>query len=117
MSRPPRTRHTRPGCSSGGSDGNDTRRASVLATLYFAPACTATLRELLRDMENVLDKPMSAERMRRDLAWLAQAGLVRVASDTAQITERGRDVARHTAPWPAQGSSDPSDDRTDQAKG
>lgn len=107
MTRRQRTRAAPPGGAAGTADARAARRASVLATLYFAPAATATLRELVRDMERVHSTAVSAERMRCDLAWLAQAGLVRLAEDTAQITERGRDVARRAAPWPAQTRHEP----------
>lgn len=78
----------------------DARRRSLLATLMFATAGTATVRELVREMELVHNLPVSGDLVRGDLTWLHEQSLARLADDTAQITERGRDVARRTAPWP-----------------
>lgn len=80
----------------------DTRRRSLLATLVFAAAATATVRELMRELELVHNIAASADQVRGDLTWLQEQGFVRFAADTAQITERGRDVARNAAPWPGQ---------------
>jgi len=84
------------------TDAAASRRRSLLATLLFAPAATATVRELLRDMEVVHNIPASADLLRGDLSWLREQGLVQYVADTAQITERGRDVARRAAPWPGE---------------
>lgn len=79
----------------------DARRRSLLATLMFASAGTATVRELVREMELVHNLPVSGDLVRGDLTWLHEQGLARYGmDDAAQITERGRDVARRTAPWP-----------------
>ena len=78
----------------------ESRRQSLLATLFFAPHSTATVRELARDMESVHSIATSADQVRGDLTWLAEQNFLRVRDDTAQITERGRDVARGNAPWP-----------------
>lgn len=80
----------------------DARRRSLLATLFFAPQGTATVRELVREMDVVHNIAASTDQIRADLSWLQDVDLVRFASDVAQITERGRDVARHAAPWPGQ---------------
>lgn len=80
----------------------DARRRSLLATLYFAPEATGSVRYLVREMETVHSIAISADRARGDLSWLAEQGFVRLVGDTAQITERGRDVARRSAPWPGE---------------
>lgn len=79
-----------------------TRRRSLLATLLFATAATATVRALLQEMELVHNIATSADQVRGDLTWLREQGLVQYTADTAQITERGRDVARRAAPWPGE---------------
>lgn len=76
------------------------RRRSLLASLLFAPAGTATVGLLRHDMETVHNTATSADQVRGDLTWLREQGLAQFASDTAQITERGRDVARGAAAWP-----------------
>ncbi|MEY2875971.1 MAG: hypothetical protein RLZZ373_3342 [Pseudomonadota bacterium] len=78
------------------------RRGSVLASLYFAPMSQATVRDLQRDLEQVHNVAASRDAVRADLSWLQEVGMVKVLDDTAQITERGRDVARNTAPWPGE---------------
>lgn len=80
----------------------NTRRRSLLATLFFAADCTATVRELVREMELVHNTATSADQVRGDLSWLQEQGFVRLVQDTAQMTERGRDVVRRSAPWPGE---------------
>ena len=78
------------------------RRASTLASVFFAPMGQATVRDLQRELEAVHNIAASRDAVRADLSWLQEQGLVRLLDDTAQITERGRDVARNTAPWPGE---------------
>ena len=80
----------------------DSRRRSLLATLFFAEGSTATVHQLVREMELVHNTATSADQVRGDLTWLQEQGFARLAQDTAQITERGRDVARRAAPWPGE---------------
>lgn len=80
----------------------EARRRSLLATLYFAPMGAATVRALVREMETVHSTLTSGDQVRGDLSWLQEQDLCRVVDDMAQITERGRDVARHAAPWPGE---------------
>lgn len=80
----------------------ETRRRSLLASLFFSPAVTSTVRDLARELELVHNMATSADQVRGDLSWLQEQGFVRLVQDTAQITERGRDVARNAAPWPGQ---------------
>lgn len=76
------------------------RRASLLATLYFEPAGTARVTVLVRQMELVHGLVVSADLVRADLSWLAEMELVRCHDDSAQVTERGRDVATGRAKFP-----------------
>lgn len=78
------------------------RRASLLATLWFAPASTATVQHLRSELAAVHNILASADQVRGDLTWLQEQGFVRLAQDTAQTTERGADVARGAAPWPGE---------------
>ena len=78
------------------------RRSSVLASIFFAAMGQTTVRDLQRELETVHNIAASRDAVRADLTWLQDVGLVRVLDDTAQITERGRDVARNTAPWPGE---------------
>jgi len=71
----------------------DDRRRALLVTVAVADASTATLTYLAREMDLVHNMPVSRDLCHGDLLWLH--GL-----DLAQITERGRDVARRAAPWP-----------------
>lgn len=80
----------------------DSRRRSLLASLFFAGASTSTVRDLAREMELTHNLATSTDQVRGDLSWLQEQGFVRLVQDTAQITERGRDVARSAAPWPGQ---------------
>lgn len=82
------------------ADATRHRRACLLKTLLFAPARTATVGNLKREMADVHGLAVSADAVRADLSWLAELGLARLADDAAQITERGSDVAVGRAPWP-----------------
>jgi len=80
---------------------HDERRRALLKTLLFAPERTATVHWLRREMADVHGLAVSAERVRADLAWLRERGLVRSSEDAAaQITERGRDLVFGCEPWP-----------------
>lgn len=78
------------------------RRKSLLVTLTYADHGAATVREMRREMELVHNLAVSADLVRGDFAWLAEQGLVRYRPqhDSAQVTERGQDVARGAAVWP-----------------
>jgi hypothetical protein len=73
------------------------RRRSLLATLYFEPACTARVRQLVLQMELVHNLAVSGDLVRADLCWLQEVGLVQLNGDTAQLTERGSDTAQGRA--------------------
>lgn len=78
----------------------DDRRRALLVTVAVADASTATLTYLAREMDLVHNMPVSRDLCHGDLLWLHEQGLIRYGLDLAQITERGRDVARRAAPWP-----------------
>ena len=80
----------------------EARRRSLLSSIFFASASTATVRELHRDLEWVHNMAASVDQVRGDLSWLQEQGFVKFVADTAQITERGRDIARNAAPWPGE---------------
>lgn len=79
------------------------RRRSLLATLYFEPACTARVRQLVLQMELVHNLALSSDLVRADLCWLQEVGLVQLKGDTGQLTERGCDVAQSRASFPGAG--------------
>ena len=68
------------------------RRQAVLSTLLFATGQTATARDLRDTVENVHGITATVDRIRSDLAWLQDIGMVRLAGDAATITEEGREV-------------------------
>jgi hypothetical protein len=74
------------------------RRNAILSTLSFEPL--ATVSRLRHDLETVHGIAASADRVRADLDFLADVGLVRVDGDAARCTERGMDVARLRANFP-----------------
>lgn len=76
------------------------RRHSLLATLYFEPHGSARVSVLVRQMETVHNLAVSADLVRADLMWLEEVDLVRSKDDSAQVTERGRDVAQGRAKFP-----------------
>ena len=76
------------------------RRHSLLATLYFEPTSTARVGTLVRQMELIHNLVVSADLVRADLSWLAEMELLRYTDDTAQMLERGPDVAAGRAGFP-----------------
>jgi hypothetical protein len=76
------------------------RRRCLLLSLWAAEYSTSPLHELQRELRVTHNIIASADLVRGDLAWLAEQGWVKVKSDVAQLTERGRDVAVGAAPWP-----------------
>lgn len=80
--------------------GNDKKRCnSLLVTLLFAGGA-GQARVLRDELETVHGVVATLDRVRADLAWLADVGLVQKINDTVALTEEGRDVAsgRRTLP-------------------
>lgn len=72
----------------------DKKRAnSLLVTLLFAGGASQA-RLLREELENVHGVVATLDRVRADLAWLADVGLVQKVNDTVALTEEGRDVAQ-----------------------
>lgn len=69
------------------------RATSLLATLLFRNG-TCNPRDLRKDMEQVHGIVATLDRVRADLAWLDDVGLVEFKSDIdiAMLNEEGRDV-------------------------
>ena len=68
------------------------RRQGILSLLYFAPGQSMTARRLRDELEAVHGQVATVDRVRADLIWLADVGLVVGSGDAAMLTERGRDV-------------------------
>lgn len=79
-----------------------TRRRCLLLTLWAADDSTAHVHALVRQMYLIHNLTLSNDQVRGDLSWLQEQGLVRFKADTAQLTERGGDVALKAAPWPGE---------------
>lgn len=72
---------------------NDKKRAnSLLVTLYFAGG-TGQARKLREELESVHGVLATLDRVRMDLCWLADVGLLLRTGDTVMLTEEGREVA------------------------
>ncbi|MCV2359646.1 ArsR family transcriptional regulator [Paucibacter sp. TC2R-5] len=78
------------------------RRRHVLATLWFAPASTANVQWLQRELLTLSSINASADQVRGDLTWLQEQGFVQFSQDMAKTTERGADVVRGAAAWPGE---------------
>lgn len=78
------------------------RRQAVLSTLMFSSGQTATARELRDTLENVHGYVATVDRVRADLAWLADIGMIRAAGDAATLTEEGREVVLGRRALPGQ---------------
>lgn len=79
-----------------------TRRRAIIALLFFAAGQTLTARALRDQLEAVHGQVATVDKIRADLLWLADVGLISHASDTASLTERGRDVAMNRAIMPGE---------------
>ena len=80
---------------------NDKRRKSILTSLFFRDGGAATLYSLKEELMRVHNLPASTDLVNADLYWLDEIGLIRYAGTTAKITERGADVVKENAAWPA----------------
>ncbi|GHU10875.1 hypothetical protein FACS1894185_3150 [Betaproteobacteria bacterium] len=78
------------------------RRQAILALLTFAAAQTMSARELRTELENVHGQVVTVDRVRSDLIWMADVGVVRVlqGGDAASITERGKEIVLGRAALP-----------------
>ncbi len=72
------------------TEADKRRRNSLLASLAFDEG-SSTARRLRADLENVHNIPATLDRVRADLAWLADVGAVRVDGDLAMLTAEGRE--------------------------
>ena len=78
-------------------------RISILALLTAFSDGTACSEDVLLDALNAAQsRPMgiSADRLRTELAWLSEQGLVLHENGAALLTERGRDVAEERTTVP-----------------
>lgn len=79
-----------------------TRRRGIIALLFFAPGQTLTANTLRDDLENVHGQVATVDKVRADLLWLADVGLLQAAGDAATITQRGREVVLDRAAMPGE---------------
>jgi len=79
-----------------------TRRRAILSQLFFASGQTLTARALRDELENVHGQVATVDKVRADLLWLADVGVVQHAGDAASLTERGRDVVMDRAMMPGE---------------
>lgn len=82
------------------------RQQAILALLFFAPGQTRPVRSLRIDLENNHGQVASTDRVRADLTWLDDIGLVRYQRGLATLTERGADVLAGRARMPGDGRDD-----------
>lgn len=75
------------------TDADKRRASSLLATLLFRDG-TSNPRDLRKDMESVHGIVATLDRVRADLAWLEDVGLIEYKPDIeiAMLNEEGRDV-------------------------
>lgn len=79
---------------------SDKKRAnSLLVSLLFAGGA-GQARQLRADLERVHGLAVTLDRVRQDLAWLADVGLVQRLNDTVALTEEGRETAGGLRPLP-----------------
>lgn len=78
----------------------DKKRAnSLLVTISFGGG-TGQARALRGELESVHGIAVTLDRVRADLAWLADVGLVLRQGDTVVLTQEGREVADGTRELP-----------------
>lgn len=76
------------------------RRQSILGLLFFSAGQSMTARRLRDELEASHGLVATVDRVRSDMIWLADVGLVNTAADVAMLTERGRDVFLERSPMP-----------------
>jgi hypothetical protein len=76
------------------------RRQTLLAILAFAPGGAAPVRALRDDLERDHGLVATQDRVRADVAWLADVGFVEFApvQDLAKLTPAGQDVVMQRRP-------------------
>lgn len=79
-----------------------TRRRAILALLFFAAGQTMAARRLRDDLDAVHGQVATVDRVRADLLWLADVGLIVASNDAATLTERGREVVLDRAAMPGE---------------
>lgn len=84
------------------ADRQNERRRCLLLSLWACEGSTGSVRELVRELEATHNLATSRDQVRGDLSWLQEQGFARLREDTAQLTERGADVALRRAPWPGE---------------
>ncbi len=73
---------------------NDKKRANaLLVSLLFAGGASQA-RTLQTELEAVHGIAATLDRVRADLAWLADVGLLNRINDTVALTEEGRETAK-----------------------
>lgn len=75
------------------------RRRAILYALAVAPGACLPLTALRQQLE-LIGYTLAMDRLRTDLAWLAEQGLAERGEQLARLTERGADVAQGRARVP-----------------
>jgi energy-converting hydrogenase A subunit M len=70
----------------------DRRRKAILSLLFFAPGQTLTARALRDDLEETHGQIATVDKVRADLAWLADVEFIARVEDAATLTETGREI-------------------------
>lgn len=72
----------------------DKKRANaILVSLLFAGGASQA-RTLQTELEGVHGIAVTLDRVRADLSWLADVGLLNRINDTVALTEEGRETAK-----------------------
>lgn len=78
------------------------RRRAILALLFFQPGQSMTARRLRDELEATHGQVATVDKVRADILWLQDVGLVIGTGDAATLTERGRDVVLDRAAMPGE---------------
>lgn len=81
-------------------EADRTRRHGIVSLLFFVPGQSMTARRLRDELEAVHGQVVTVDRVRADLLWLADVGMVSGMADAASLTEAGRDVVLQRAQMP-----------------
>ena len=79
-----------------------TRRRAILTLLFFSAGQALSARRLRDELETLHGQVATVDRVRADLLWLADVGLVTHANDVAALSEYGRDVFMDRAAMPGE---------------